>query len=127
MTIPQRDTQQIQTAMAAIAAAGFNYMNVPANIGADLDPCILKGLQSALGFAAGITAVSLLWGGVSFDELFKYWFGGKGIHSTFGRYGLIVSGIAGTVSCLVVPDNQALQAAAVFLAVVSNSKLAGDY
>lgn len=124
-----RPMSQSLLILSSAAAAGFNYYDVP-NIGEDLDPCILKGLQSAIGAFVGVSAVEFLFGNrglPGIDELFNYWFGGKKSGSPAGWKTLSVAAISGTLACLVVPDNQALQAGIVFVALISNHKLQGCF
>lgn len=106
----------------SLFAAGFNYFNMPGGIGADIDSCILKGLQSGLGMFTGIT-ISFFFdsnrkGQNSILGILEEWFGNKNVRGHTVWQPVFSAAIAGTIACLVVPDNQALQAGAVFLTPV---------
>lgn len=122
MTITEIDMAQEGLILSAAVAAAFNYYNIP-NIGADIDPCILKGFQSGLGAMAGVTATFFFNSGRKSEHentligILNEWFGPK---SSTGRSKnawkvVMWAAFAGTLSCLLVPDNQTLQAASVFI------------
>lgn len=98
--------------LGGIGAAAFNYSNFPA-IGQGIDGCMLKGLQSALGMMAGITAGMLLEPGEDPYGIFGGWFGAHKGDTAWKA--VMMASLTGTLACLVVPDNKAIQAGAVFL------------
>lgn len=114
--------------LSSAIAAGFNYYGYPAGIGADLDPAIVKGIQSAIGAFAGITfsqlASKALWGSSEREGFKDAWLSGF----KSGTWQLLFScATAGAVSYLLFPDNRMLQAGSVFLVPVLSKRIRGDY
>lgn len=120
MSIPTPDAMSLTSGqesviLAQLLAAYFDYAGMPANIGADLDPSILKGLQAAIGTMLGYSAGFLLIEKHSLKDLFDNWFGPKGSGRSPDMWKLVfVSGGFGLVSFLLFPDNRYVQAASVF-------------
>jgi len=107
----------------ALAAAAFNYNNIPSNIGADLDPAILKALQTAIGGIVGVSLEQVFFKkGSEFPAgqgLIDYWFGSH--HSKTGRQFVLTAAATAGLAYLFFPDNRVLQAGAVFVVTVSKN------